>query len=102
MSHFSVAMFYKSSSLSVYLTCDYLISYAKIFLMLDPDYLAFIESLNKAEEAPPSIEAHLEEIEAKKCKYLSIIFIENAFSRMYLMCSSINYPSPTPHGRDFS
>ena len=28
-----------------------------------------MESLNKAEEPPPSIEAHLEEIEAKKCKY---------------------------------
>lgn len=37
--------------------------------LLDPDYLAFVESLNKAEEPPPSIEAHLEEIEAKKCKY---------------------------------
>ena len=37
--------------------------------MLDPDYLAFVESLNKAEEPPPSIETHLEEIEAKKCKY---------------------------------
>jgi len=33
----------------------------------DADYLAFIESLNEAEEPPPSIEAHLEEIEAKKC-----------------------------------
>jgi len=37
--------------------------------LLDPDYLAFVESLNKAEEPPPSIETHLEEIEAKKCKY---------------------------------
>ena len=37
--------------------------------LLDPDYLAFVESLNKAEEPPPSIEAHLEEIEAKKCKH---------------------------------
>lgn len=37
--------------------------------LLDPEYLAFVESLNKAEEPPPSIEAHLEEIEAKKCKY---------------------------------
>lgn len=34
----------------------------------DPDYLAFIESLKEASEPPPSIETHLEEIEAKKCK----------------------------------
>ena len=33
----------------------------------DPDYKAFLESLNKDEEPPPSVEAHLEEIEAKKC-----------------------------------
>jgi len=38
--------------------------------LLDPDYLTFEESLNKSEEPPPSIEAHLEEIEAKKCKIL--------------------------------
>lgn len=46
------------------------LTHTSFILMLDPDYLAFIESLNKAEEAPPSIEAHLEEIEAKKCKHL--------------------------------
>ena len=41
----------------------------------DPDYKAFLESLNKDEEPPPSVEAHLEEIEAKKCNklfYLSL------------------------------
>ena len=46
--------------------------------LLDPDYLAFLESLNKDEEPPPSIEAHLEEIEAKKCKnfhiFICVIF----------------------------
>lgn len=35
-------------------------------ILEDPDYLAFIESLKEASEPPPSIESHLEEIEAKK------------------------------------
>ena len=37
-------------------------------LLLDPDYLAFLESLKETSEPPASIEAHLEEIEAKKGK----------------------------------
>ena len=32
----------------------------------DPDYLAFLESLNEKAEPLPSAEVHLEEIEAKK------------------------------------
>ena len=39
-----------------------------MYWFLDPDYLAFVETLNQTEEPPPSIEMHLEEIEAKKCK----------------------------------
>lgn len=35
-------------------------------ILEDPDYLAFVETLNQTEEPPPSIEMHLEEIEAKK------------------------------------
>lgn len=51
----------------------------------DPDYLAFIESLKEASEPPPSIETHLEEIEAKKCKIWvnmvvsTIIYCNNNF-----------------------
>lgn len=40
----------------------------------DPDYKTFLESLNKDEEPPPSVEAHLEEIEAKKCNN-SVLFV---------------------------
>ena len=39
-----------------------------MYWFLDPDYLAFVETLNQTEEPPPTIEMHLEEIEAKKCK----------------------------------
>ena len=45
--------------------------YKSVFLsFLDPDYLAFLESLKETSEPPASIEAHLEEIEAKKGKII--------------------------------
>lgn len=39
-----------------------------LFLMIptDKDYIAFLESLEKEVEPLPSIETHLEELEAKK------------------------------------
>jgi len=36
------------------------------FFTIDKDYLAFLESRDKKIEPLPSIEAHLEELEAKK------------------------------------
>ena len=45
----------------------------------DPDYKAFLESLNKDEEPPPSVEAHLEEIEAKKCNIVLFVIVNEEF-----------------------
>ena len=45
----------------------------------DPDYKVFLESLNKDEEPPPSVEAHLEEIEAKKCNIVLFVIVNEEF-----------------------
>lgn len=52
----------------------------------DPDYKAFLESLNKDEEPPPSVEAHLEEIEAKKCNI--VLFVIVMYVKFYLLQDS--------------
>ena len=56
----------------------------------DPDYKAFLESLNKDEEPPPSVEAHLEEIEAKKCNIVLFVIVNEEF-REKINCMYVKF-----------
>ena len=58
---------------------------------LDPDYKAFLESLNQDEEPPPSVEAHLEEIEAKKCNNSVLFVIVNEEFRERINCMYVKF-----------